>query len=458
MLSGCGMAGQLRAIVPARLRVLVLGLSGRTGRGLVAALARAADAYLASGRGYVRAEVQTAALPLVDWYTCEPPGSPCGPGAALNLAYPRGPAVEAATGVEVAVRGRTALDFLSGDSPPVWSPSAELVDPPDVVVAFDVWQYWLAPLALDLQPFWRGGENDRGGLPTGIQRYGRGYARGTGTLLAAAPLLRIPVVLSGALPGAGVPAPPDAKQPWTWSQWASAVGGSSASMAAFAQTPASTVGADVAAAMVAAFGGVLGRATDRDAVPAYGTRAAVAALSLLMGLLQDGRATRAPSGRPESGPTYWTDPFLGTSLPSQVAYPLPAGPSGRAVPCAYLCAWVFAPGHQHEAGADFGSYLQSPAGQGLLSPAGIGLPLRAADALQALAHGKVGVLRPAEVVDLTADLTVADLYGGEKTMANARGFDAVADGFVRTLYGLQSPIATPDQVAGRLAAAGTPGG
>ena len=445
VLSGCGLGQTMRTVVPTRLQVLVLGLGDQGGPAMQGALRQAADAYIRSGRGFVLVDVHTVPLPPLSWYACSPIG-PCGPGTPLrSLGFRTGPVVTL-SGQTVTLQGRTALDMGYGGQPPPPAPAVDIVDPPDVVVAFDVWAYWLAPFALDWEPVWRGGADDRAQLPSGLQAHGRAYANGVGTFFASLPLLRNPMVIHGPVPGGTAPAA-DTKQPWTWAQLAAAIDASSAvgSMWGFIQQAWSTDGTDLASAVVAAHGGAIARATASAVNPAFQDTPAVTGLGLLVGMMQGVRGVAPDSAYAAAQAAYLTDPF-GVGRSSPMLSPLPAGPAGRAVPCTYVCAWAFSAARHHQATTDFCSYLLSPTGQGYLAGADAGLVLRPGDAARQLGAPSLRAVRPAEIADSTADLTVARLYGGEKTDENGHAFDAVADAFARAVGALENPPVAVGQV------------
>jgi hypothetical protein len=496
-LAGCA---RLSALVRAagmrpRLQVLAVGFAQQGGLAIRRALEGAAQAWVGSGRGFATVQVEVTAAPPLSWYRCATGGS-CLPATALGARTSFFSGFSGGTGATVltdrgdilAVRGRTALGLPFGDPPGSVEPAPVLAPAPDLVVASDVWQYWLAPLARDVEELWRSHPEDRGGIPDAVAGHGRFYAGpDVGTIFAGLPLLRSPLVLVqwtsfGAGPSSAGRQGPDAlagasgpAAGWTWQAFAETVSSLRDGLSTEGFLLDSAASGDVAAsalaaAIVAAHGGQIARVPPAGApVLSFAQGPAAAALELRATIYEGPRAAPAGPGDSAVAPQWLVDPlvafFRQTALPTigrpiagshlRVA-PLPGGPVRRAVPATYLCAWLPQAARQQALAEDFASYLLTPKAQTILAQSGAGLALRPADAAQQLSQPpwSLGVewRQPAALGDPVPDLLARDLYGGEETDANAGGYQRAADAFVDALRQLQTPLVRPSAVRGVLGA------
>lgn len=460
------------------LRVTAIGFPGARGQTLAAALRRAAQAYVQAGRGQLALEVATSAVPPASWFLCggsSAAASGCSPAApeqaftvVAGASLP--PNVLVATGgTPVAVQGRTALNFVFGHpdraTSPIPAPGARL---PDLILAYDIWAYWLAPLASDLGSFWKVHVQDHAGVPDAVAAHGQVYAPHAGTFFGAVPLLRSPLSLFGTGPAATAAlAEAGRAAAWTWDDLVAALppgpvpytGQFSvvSPVGAAVGTPTWLAAQDASAALVCAYGGAVGAATAAGAAAAYGRNGARQGLERLLDLFAGGRLPENPAFVPflqsSLSPGYVWDPLGGPVARDWTVYPLPAGAVRRAVPAAYFGAYVPEGGHVSPA-TDFAAFLLTSAGQGLLAAAQVGSALRSAAAESQLPGAALRVEGLAEWLDPTPDLTLADVMGTWMTDANRTAMDAVSDGFSAALTAIESPLATPAQLGGLLQAAG----
>lgn len=474
VLGGCaGLTPALTALgVHRPLRVTVIGLTPRAGAAMVRALTAAGRAWTrSSGRPDV---VQAAATPVPEalWYACSP-GAACGPAVPLapslslfTFSPSAAVALRTSTGF-VGVRGRSSLNFAFGAPVPPVLPAPSPTGMPDLVVAYDLWQYWLAPLAIDLRALWRAHPEDRAGLPSGLAAHGRFYAGpARGTILTGLPLLRNPMLLGtlryARAPGTPRPTAPDlfaaaAGPTWTWGSVAQAVraAGTAFSTAGFAGGVGPLVRTAAAAALVAAYGGRLADSGGLRVRPAFDSPAASAALALRAGLLAAGRSVPlspgAVTGQVALQPQWLVGPFgePGAAAQGPCAV-LPRGPVRAASPCLYCCAWVLAGGRQPPRAADFAAFLLSPGGQGALAGSALGLPLRPQAALDAARRAFPNLRQPQTAVSPAADLTAALLYGGTEDAADRGSWARIADAFAAAVRRLDAPLAAPSAVGGLL--------
>lgn len=228
----------------------------------------------------------TALVPDDTWYRCVPPTpTACPPGwypaspAKRSLPALLAPSRAGQLGVggvpTLLLRGRTALDVKFGDGalhePAI---SSTYQGWPDVLLAFDMWQYWLAPLAVDLAEQWKTVTEDRGGLSPHVERFARYYAAKRGTFLAAFPILRNPMTIYNF----------DPVEPWDWAHVISAItrpSGPAFNTQAFVPSDLYPQATELAASVVLAFGGSIGRASPERTAPAFDTAAASQALTSL---------------------------------------------------------------------------------------------------------------------------------------------------------------------------------
>lgn len=344
------------------------------------------------------------------------------------------------------------------------------------MIAYDVWAFWLGLFAADVTELWKQASADREGLPSAVEQHGQTYCPGRGTLFAALPLLRSPMGLFASRDVVkDVLAPTAAEPGWTWDGVSGAMGTAPFSIrtdvfSVDAADGAFTVGqrsmaAEGSAALIAAWDGRLASASVAGATPSVTSAAALTALEAFVALRLAGHvpASELDVVYPTNyiAPAYLWEPLGGGALSvyarnyggggaqvGGVFHPWPAGPSLRAVPASYLCAylWQGSP-HLQEAG-DFCTFLLSPDAQVALAQAGGGFALRASDAVKQLPYVGTRVARPADALDASTDLTLADLYGGWKTDQNEAAIDEMADSFVAAL----SPVNAALPAAGDLSA------
>jgi hypothetical protein len=448
------------------LKIQIVGLPASQVRDLVAALMACQSAYEKASRGSVALRVTTALVPDDTWYGCSPP--PRTNGGCPTGAYPASPAqvnVSAmlilgsntagqigSSGVPLwLVRGRTRLDVQFGGGTllaPVVSSMVQ--DWPDIVIGYDLWQYWFAPLAADLTEPWKTLPEDRQGLPANFQRYARFFSPQRGTFVAAFPLLRNPMMLANF----------DPLTPWTWPQVVSTFRTSPPGhvgfvwdTTGFGQSALYPEPTEWAAAMVVASGGTLATTTAGTSTPAFASLAAETGLRSVVDVI-----TAGPPPPPSDfntipvQPTYMYNPLGGVRRPFGIEgrplMPWPAGPVRTAVPCTYLCATVVAMGAQVRQAQDFASFLMHPSSQQQLVRWQGGLALRADQA-----HAQAALLFPGLPTDLAEsllssanDLTSSDVFGGEKTLENAAAYDDVADGFASALAAIEAPGFDREQI------------
>ena len=289
-LAGCGQgAAQLLGGLapPTALQVEIVGMPPAISASLAAALDRCASAYQSANRGRVALRVSHSLTPNPAWYAaCSvPPQPPPCPGFAQPAAAP---SVLQIAGLEelgqlgssgiasLLISGRTRLNVQFGTAElrlPVPNPNPVSGTLPDIVIAYDLWQYWIAPLAVDLSGSWPLYPDDRAGLPDSIQRFGRFFTPQDGMRFAAYPLLRNPMLLLGTMPSLG-------QEPWDWSRLIRATVAYSAGIwtGGFLQDPLYPEATELAAAMVVAFGGQLASGGAQTVSAVFSQSAAVRAL------------------------------------------------------------------------------------------------------------------------------------------------------------------------------------
>lgn len=452
--SACARPERLLATfgVPTPLHVHIVGLPAEDVSDLGAALAACHTAYEKAGRGLVSVRITTGRIPDLDWYLCTPPPMPpagCPPGAspassvqvsaetlilggATGASPPRAQIATQGTR-QLLVRGRTRLHVEFGDGallPPVINPT--LGDWPDIIVAYDLWQYWLVPLAVDLAEQWKTTSDDRQGLPGNFERYARFFASGRGTFVSAFPLLRNPMMLFNFDPGV---------TPWTWLRLIAALKTSKSRTpwvtTLFSPSRLFPEATETGAATVVAFGGRLGTTTPERSEPDWTSSEADAGVKMVSDIVSAGLAPDDPTDTRYFPviPQYMWNAFGGASQPFSLLQPLPAGPARTAVPCTYLCATVVSRSQRVQQAQDFASFLMHSASQTELARWMGGLPLRVAHALPEVRarFPKLSADLAEQVASGANDLAAPDLSGGEKTVANAATYNGVADGFVTAL-------------------------
>lgn len=442
-LSGCapvGLAG-LPGLLAA-LRVRIIGLPPDVGQALGEALQGCAQSYSSSG-GFVRLDISVTPIPDLSWYgqdTCGGPNVGCFAEAVEILSAAQMSRLSSqgqlwANGAPLfLVRGRTRYRVKFGDGTLARvQPALERGAGPDIVLSYDLWQYWLVPFAEDMAPAWRLYGDYRDGLLSNVDRFGQFYSAANGTFLAAAPVLRNPMVLLGAGSLADV-------TPWDWGQVVQSIVGGvhPVPTSGFDQDPLYPESTEAAAAAVVAYGGTLAHATSSSVVETLSTTPTLAALAGLGALMKRDQSTG--SGVAVGlRPSYLWDPLWGDRRNCWSCFggpvrPLPAGPARRAVPCVYLCASVFSTSRHIAAAQEFCNFLLSKPAQAQLAHWAGGLPMRPGDAVPIL-KGYSQVQAAEEIASGADDLTASDLYGGEETGANEVAYDDAADAFSGVLGG-----------------------
>ncbi len=425
------------------LHVHVIGLPGPQADGFITALTRCASAYARADRGLVDLTCTTSPIPDLSWYDCPSPGCPPWALPASTAAKPSafdlvegGGATEGQIGNGLAqflVRGRTRLRVRFGGGQ-LFQPrlAPETTGRPDLIIAYDLWQYWLAPLAVDVSEQWKTATDDSAGLPSAFQRQARHFVEGRGTFVAAFPLLRSPMVLVS----------PPAATPWDWPHLVSAVthyrGPFALQTTDFVQSPLYPEATELACALVTAYGGTVGTTTTDGTAPAFSSAQAAAALSDLAAIAGAGPAGTTNGIHPLYL-TYLWSPLAGVRHLFQYPFgprgfafqPLPPGPARAAVPCTYLAATVVATGRYVPQAQDFAGFLMNPRSQAELTAPTVGLALRTTDALAQTAALFPLLTRSAAeaLASSDNDLVAAEVYGGDETDANASGYDGIADRF-----------------------------
>ena len=376
--AGCGRpTALLQAFgVQTHLRLELLGLPSAAVRQVTPLLQVCAAAYRAKGRGLIALDISDSPIPDTNWYQpCSPGQCPPPPAEAVQVASALqlfNPAAVGQLGMggvpKFLVRGRTRLGVRFGTGglvPP--EPAGAAATGPDIVVAYDLWQYWLAPLATDIAATWKLDSGDRVGLSSTFDRYGKFFTAARGTFLATFPVLRNPMVLWGVSTLGAV-------DPWDWNHVVGGIAhwGPRIDTASFVQDDLYPQATEAACALVAAYGGTVGQAGPSATAARFTQPAGVRALTALASIIAAGsRQPVSAAGLPLLVPDYLQPALWGMRggyAPNRWAIqPLPAGPARSATPCTYLCATVFATGAHAAIAEDFCSSLQSQPAQTILA-------------------------------------------------------------------------------------------
>jgi hypothetical protein len=388
-----------------QLIVAMVGFPPEAGSALEFSMARATEAFSRADRGRVKLRTVQAAAPPSTWFVCGPPSAleSCGPAAAdaSPLQILQNAQLRGEDGAPILVSGRTALGVPYGSTLlPVPRAATIHAVTPDIVVAWDVWAYWVGTLASDITSGWKVYQGDVAGLSPSIRSRQACPVPGRGWVSCGVPILRNPMVLS-APRGAdfGTETPP------TWDDLVSVVtrlGGSVFGVALSAYYPWP---AELALAILRGVGGgVSGGGTDSTA------------LSLAAALLYRLRAMSVGGGSFNLGAGYMWPPFWANGYSAcdsgQVLLGLPSGSVVRSVPCTYVLATVSSQSQQTQLAMNFAFFLASPAGQEVLSQANAGLVLRQVQAVAQLERFypcTAGGRTHSELSDAAADLSAFQL-------------------------------------------------
>ena len=349
---------------------------------------------------------------------------PCGPGVVPSTFFQGFAQVQAADGLPIEVAGRTALGVEFGSAVlPVPRPSLNAAILPDLILAYDVWCYWLGVLGAPVSAAWRLHAADEEGLPPG-----RGPrpvpVPGVGLTARAIRLLRNPVVV-GAFPAA--PWREAVSGDWTWRDVAELV--------ARVNGPVGTQGFAANAYFPGSTESALTMAVEAGAVPGGppGTGAPgaeSAALATLRAIVRAGAGSGISA--PVVAPNYlWAPLSIAPAWsPPSVVWPFPAGAGSRMVPCTYLCATVNAAGRHAAVAEDFAFFLLSAQGQAVLASAQVGLPLRAHQAVAQMARYLPYVADGPTVANAADDLAAERVAGARMAgAASVAAFYAAVDAF-----------------------------
>ena len=431
-------------VVGYRLRVALVGLPQTQLGALATALKQCADLYARHGGVHVDLEVSTMEIPSLSWYSCPKPLAPCGPAVAspspLGLISGSVQAQLPTGGLGLSVRSRTALDVKFGVNLPAPVPVLDSVlrtSGPDLIVAYDTWQYWLAPLSRSVDA-WRTYDTWRQGVPEVVHERQYMFVPGLGTAAVGVPVLRDPLGLR-LFRDEGAPARTaaafDPAQTWEGlAHWVQSLE-RRIDTTGFMQSTYYPEGTDSAIAALAAQGGAVTDAGDLTFHPARVEQGLAAWRSVV-----SGSAAIASLNDATAIPQHIWSPLWGNRVGGWdpgVIHPLPSGPSGRAVPCTYLCAFVGAGNRAGAITGEYAAFLWSRAAQAVLGAIHVGLPLRRDDAVLISSRIYPWIQSPEVTGDAAGDLTLARVYGTRKTIANASQVDAAADALASWLAGQQ---------------------
>lgn len=428
-----------------RLRIRMVGFPPELSGVLSALMEACRIAYERARRGAPELTVSTSLVPDSAWYRCshcqsdDLPASPAPPITnGIQLDEPQIAQIGRDGIGTLEVRGRTRLDIKFGNGNIVQLPETiNAIDMPDSIVAYDLWQYWLTPLAADISETWKTVADDRVGVQA-FERYARFFSASRGTFAAAFPIVRNPMVIVNS----------GAASPWQWSTIAQDLQRRTADTSLFRQSLLYPEATELAASLVVAFGGTVGRADPAVCQKAFSLPQASRGVTFDVGLL---RAPPRPGSLPPQlpgfdsvFPAYMWNPLGGVradfGLPSSHFWPLPSGPVRDAAPCTYLCATVVGTGKNVPKALDFASFLMNPSSQTVLGAWDGGLPLRQTQALSIIRNRFpwLTMSLAARLASASADLTAEDVFGGDETVANAASYDAVADAFASAVAQAQA--------------------
>ena len=303
--------------------------------------------------------------------------------------------------------------------------------------SYDLWQYWLTPLAEDISETWKTAIDDRVGVNE-FERFSRFFAAPRGTFAAAFPILRNPMVIvnSGTV------------SPWEWGTVAQALAHSTLDSSLFMESPLYPEATELAASLVFAFGGTVGRADSAVCQKAFTSPQGSQGVTLVAGLVRApqpaGPLPPQPEGPDSVFPAYMWNPLGGVradfGLPFSNFWPLPSGPVRSAAPRMYLCATVVRTGRNVPLALDCASFLMNPSSQAALGAWDGGLPLREDQALPSVRTRFAWLTTPfaERLASASDDLTASDIFAGDETVANAPSYDAVADAFASAVAQAQT--------------------
>ena len=423
VLTGCG--GRLRrlsSLVRApRMHVAVIGVPGSVASSLSKSLGVAAQGYVAAGRGELDVTVTTGAAPPNTWFYCGPLRPACGPTSLpeSGLELENGSTqITTPAGLPLAVAGRTALGVRFGSAAlPIPQPGSTNTRLPDLVIAYDMWAYWLGVLAADPSAAWKLNDGDVQGLPTQVSERLAAPVPGQGLRPCVVPLLRNPMLI-GVEPSALWHG---ANEEWTWSLVEQLMRESGSPVTVgFAPSKYYPDTTECALAMLVENGGIL-QASNSPLNSAL-VEAVVAWFRQTLAL----GASPATQAQGAVWPSYLWSPFwsegYGWNSQSGV-HEFPRGSDLQRTPCTYLCAFAAQSSPLLEQVMDFALYLVSPGGQEALMDGGAGLVLRPEQATVQIQRYYPFISSAKVVGDPATDLAPSAIYQG--TIGGAGGLDAM---------------------------------
>ena len=437
MLTGCQrwwMVGE-RILRGTKLVAAVVGFPSQTAQTMGQAIKSAVSAYGQAGRGNVQVEIVTSAVPPSTWFVCGSPAEErsCGPGevdASLMASANLEVQILGGSGLPILVSGRTALGVAFGNVPlPTPTASPTQVPIVDIVVAYDVWAYWLGVLAGDMVRAWKIYDADTEGLPQEVFAHQFCPVRSKGLSSCGVPILRNPMVLQGgpARLWSGVSAE------WTWGEFVSRVRAATAVTVGFSLSDYYPWAAEVALGML-----------KEKQVDVSNSNAMRAIAGVIGRTIADLGGPQVAAGRSSAQLTYMWSPFWGRGYgwgADTVMLPLPSWSSQPGAPCTYVLATVNADSPNESVAADFAFFLVSPRGQSAISSGNVGLLLRESQARQQLEMYYPFASTDAGVVRSGGDMTASQLTGAQMAGPRSIGeFYGAVDAFVQLL---RDTVATP---------------
>lgn len=461
-LSGCSsvLTAAVRSIAPPRLRIGLVGLPDSVGAAMGHALDQTAPAFT-KRMGPVMLEVTTQTLPELACYQCAT-GAACGPASAVEASavFKMGPSAPnpqlLLSSGGIFVTGRTSLGIRFGGNPSQATPASRSDlrhSGPDIILAYSLWQYWLAPLATPLLGFARTYASELSGIPQNVFQHGQFFSQSDGYAPLAVPILRNPMAIF-ILPQLATQARA-ANPRWTWeglAQWHHATA-ASIDTGGFLWLSSYPEGTETAMALVASYGGSVGIVHGDRVLAAFRGTEAQSGLRKWSQII-DGGLPFASEGNPPRGmveigphsyvvPQHLWSPLWGNRYhwnPTWTAFPMPAGPSGRQVPCTYLCGFVTLGNTTKQLAEEYLAFLLSKDGQSALSSVPVGLPLRKEDAIVAAEEQYPWIKDAATFAESSTDLSLSMLFGDVEHIKTDKDINAVSDDFARTLADIQKPL------------------
>lgn len=464
VLCGCSdvFKSAIQGLVPARLRIGLVGFPTSVGSELSEAVQQCARLYEEQTGGQMTLEIHTEQIPEMGWYS-----NSVGPGtvpqatgiSSTGLFEPQtnlgSLAPQLPIGGGLVVSGRTSLGVSFGAPPSAVQVAAasDLRDiGPDVVLAYTTWQFWLAPLAQKISGAADTYSAYLDGVAPKVKSFGDFFLPGEALTSLGFPVLRNPMALFFS---SGVDAEVRSANPsWTWEgmiRWFRGPG-SHVSTGSFLELAAFPEGTESALAMVASYGGAVGQVLDARVMERYTDAVSLPGLKAWSSIVTSGVAQWMGEGTPTQGvpvpgsyvvPQHLWSPLWGDRAqwnPTWNAYPLPAGPRGRRVPCTYLCAFVMLGNTAGPLAEEFAAFLWSPAAQAVLGGSSVGLPLRFGQAVDVATERYPWMKTPVEFADAATDLALTDLYGDVTALKDGTGLARVSDAFAAHLGRIESAV------------------